>query len=332
MTDTGVRVLREFLYVDSDKVRAILGQLDEGVREELQRTERATKSTSAGTRAFAWHQRENLDEARVSRSLADSNFPELEQMLEAEGLLCDLSDKLSAADNWLDDDWRRDAPPGALIRITLRGMLFDARYVAQVLSGYASVVAGLQGIGVMKGSPGSKTQERQARTSDPQIEDNIPLFAPVDAGESKVNRSYLQAIVRIAKGAFTQGFHLLLLPDDGADYAVTARLEEGRRYLDSTPEILISRYGIEPQEWTLVGSVGHYPSKDAGEPPPFADVTGGTGTVSRTRMADVVQTVVRHLAATGLVDLPRYPSFSVVPIAVYRSTSIGREIGNDLAI
>lgn len=332
MTNGGVRVLREFLYVDSDKVNALLGQLMEGVPEEARQTDRSLRSTGGGARGFAWHQDDRGGEAQVQRSLADANFPELERILESEKIVTDLSDVLAESSSWLETGWREDCPPGSLVRVELRGTLFDARYVAQQLAGYASVVAGAQGMGIMPGKPGTKTQEKNARTSDPQIEDSIPLFAAVEADQGqKISRDFLQAIVRMSKGLFTEGLHLILRPDDDSEFAVTARLEEGRRYLDTSPEILFARYGLDPQTWTLVGSVGHYPERQLAEMSPIEDVMDGTQ-VSRIRAAQGITAILRYLGVLGFADLPRYPSFSVVPIAVYRTTTIGSEPGKSLTL
>lgn len=325
-------MLREFLYMDSAKVRALLGQLSEGVPEEARDTNRSAHSTGGGARGFAWHQADRTEETQVQRSLADSSFPELERILEAEKILVDLSDVLVNSRAWTESEWRNATPPGSLVRIALGGWLFDTRYVTQLLAGFGSVMAGAQGLGVIPGKPGTRTQEKQGRAPEPQIEDTIPLFAAVDDGQGqKIGREYLQSIVRISKGLFTPGLHLILMPDDTAEFAVTARLEEGRRYLDTSPEILFARYGIERQTWTLVGIIGHYPEDLGDSELVIQDIMDGDQ-ISRIRAAQSINAVMKRLGIQGFADLPRYPSFSVVPLAVYRTVNIGSGPGTSLAL
>ena len=105
---------------------------------------------------------------------------------------------------------------------------------------------------------------------------------------------------------------------------ISARLEPGRRFLDSSPEILFSRYGLAQQEWTVVGIVGQLGSRIM--PDEVDDVTNDDGTsVNRGKFVDLVG---RFLGSTaGLVDLPQDPGFSIIPLAVYRG--IGHSMNID---
>jgi hypothetical protein len=49
-------VLREFLYVDTDKVRSMLAQIEGGIAEEARETERRDKRTEAGVKGVGLHQ------------------------------------------------------------------------------------------------------------------------------------------------------------------------------------------------------------------------------------------------------------------------------------
>jgi hypothetical protein len=108
---------------------------------------------------------------------------------------------------------------------------------------------------------------------------------------------------------------------------VSARLEEGRSFLDSEVDVLFARYGVGLQEWTLVGIIGHHGTSedvdfdDAG----FMD----DDHVVRSRFSEYVSRFTKLLGQFGLIDLVQAPAFSVVPIAVYRVLN-PRSFSNEL--
>ena len=89
--------------------------------------------------------------------------------------------------------------------------------------------------------------------------------------------------------------------------------------MDSEPDILFARYGTGKQDWTMVGMIGHYAQPEPG------DLDNGafssTDRIMRGRMADFINKFMTLMGATGFTDLPQYPGFSMVPIAVYRTIS-----------
>ena len=319
-------ILREFLYVDTDKVRAMLAQLDGGVAEEERETSSHEKRNTVGPRSVAQHLQVTGGERYTQKSLGDSIFPMLEESLESEGLLRDISEEVSDYSRWADGGLQEIAPVGSLIRVTAMGSLFDARYAASVFAAFASASIGLQGMGVDLGSvasnipPGKGKAGQKPRpvktaptASEWQIEDAIPDFQ----GLGGVDGNALRAIIRMARGLFAPGLHMNLSPVVTGDVLINARLQEGRQYLDSEADILFARYGTEPQEWTLVGSVGSYGPEDV-EVPNF-DFVNSDGTMNRRNFADGINGLMKYMGGMGFVDLPQNPGFSVIPFAVYRT-------------
>ncbi|MFJ9941310.1 DUF6414 family protein [Streptomyces erythrochromogenes] len=317
-------ILREFLYVDTDKVRAMLAQLDGGIAEESRQTERTEKRTTVGPRVAAQHYQGSWNEAYTNKSLGDALFPMLEDALESESLLRDISQEVSEVDNW-NGGLKRAVPPGSLVRVTAMGSLFDTRYVAASFSAFASVNAGLQGIGVTlgentpqqpKGKQGKGNPQRQRphQVSEAAL-DNLEAGIPDFPGVEGVTGELLRSFVRISKGVFTPGLHVNLSPAAGV--LISARLQEGRQYLDGEADILLSRYGAEPQEWTLVGSVGSYGTEETELPDQnfMKDETA----IDRGAFAAAMNSQMRSLGRIGFIDLPQHPGFSLIPFAVYRS-------------
>lgn len=320
-------ILREFLYVDTDKVRGMQAQLDGGIAEEERQTNKSDKKTEFGAKSLGAHSRGWGEENYIQKSLGDALFQFLEETLDSQGLLRDLSDELSDPDFWYSDDFREKVPPGALVRITAMGSLFDARYAASLLAGYATTYSGLQNLGVVPAtSKKSPTGNHQGSRNNPvanhidQPEDLIPEFGPVpQTGGPNIDAKYLRSIVKVARGMFTPGLHLNLSPANNDQFIVGARLQEGRRFLDSETEILFARYGVGKQLWTLVGSIGHYARPEDRLMPEDPGLVNDQNQVIRIRFADYVNSFMRFLGSLGFADIPQYPSFSMVPLAVYRS-------------
>jgi len=321
-------LLRDFLYVDADKVRGLLAQLDEGIVEGSTEMEHSEKLSGAGFKGLAEHSQRWGSERTVQKSLGDALFPTLEQALESLGLMRDISEELSHPDFW-GVSMRDRFPPGALVRITALSALFDARYVAATLAAFATSWQGLLNVGAVEAAPpavtrkggqgGQRSQQRKGTpdTEPRNIEDDIPDVA-FNFGGDNLPREYLQGIVRVARGMFTPGLHLNMRPTGIDSHVVTARLQEGRQFLDGDSEVLFARYGAGMQEWTLVGSVGHYGQavdSSAIEDPGLVDPGGK---VNRARFSTFVNDFLSHIGTLGFIDVPAEPGFSVVPLAVYR--------------
>ncbi|GLP71709.1 hypothetical protein TUSST3_83280 [Streptomyces sp. TUS-ST3] len=315
-------ILREFLYVDTDKVRALLAQLDGGIAEESRETERRERKTTIGPRSAAQHLQGTGSESYTNKSLGDALFPMLEEALESELLLHDISEEASQVDLWRTGELKKKYPPGSLVRITTLGSLFDTRYAASAFAAFGHVNVGLQGIGaspseeVQRTSKGKQPQQRprpvkKAEGDNSQLEDAIPDFPAVGGTDGNTLRSF----VRISKGVFTPGLHINLSPATGA--LVSARLQEGRQYLDTEAEILFARYGTEPHEWTLVGSIGSYGTEETELPD--MDFYHADGSIDRGRFAEAMNAQMRNLGRIGFIDLPQHPGFSLIPFAAYRT-------------
>ncbi|MFJ3519544.1 hypothetical protein [Streptomyces sp. NPDC090131] len=302
----------------------MLAQLDGGIAEESRQTDRTEKRTTVGPRVAAQHYQGSWSEAYTNKSLGDALFPTLEEALETEGLLQDISQEVSDATQWDSGGLKRSVPPGSLVRVTAMGSFFDTRYVASAFSGFASVNAGLHGLGMSpgettppnsKGKQGQGQRQRTPKRAEPantdELESKIPDF-PAVAG---INGETLRAFIQISRGVFSPGLHINLTPANGV--LISARLQEGRQYLDSEADILLARYGAEPQHWTLVGSIGSYGTEET-ELPNQEFIKEDSG-IDRGAFAGAMNSQMRSLGRVGFVDLPQHPGFSLIPFAVYRS-------------
>ncbi len=322
-------VLREFLYVDTDKVRGMLAQLDGGVFVEERETTRDDKRSQAGVSRFVQHYQTWGSERQIQKSLGDALFPTLEDTLEVQGVIMDISRELADPAYWTATRLHAEVPPGTIVRITGPGSLFDARYIAATFAGFATAYQGLQGLNFVpqppqpqatrgRKQPNKKKDEPRGERQS-QLEDGVPELG-IQAEETGFDSDTLRAIIRVSRGIFAPGLHLNLFPTSDDRYTVGARLQEGRAFLDSDPDVLFARYGVGQQEWTLVGTVGHYATADEGAETQKPDLVGADENVQRARFATGVNAFLGQLGASGFTDLPQHPGFSVVPLAVYRIT------------
>lgn len=323
-------VFREFLYADLDRARSLFAQRLGGVPEHSRVTDSAFKHFSLGVARYLGAGTENKVESHEERSLLDALFPALEALLETEQWLTDISDIIASATGDVND-LTRLVQPGSIVRMTCTGQLFDPQYIAQVLGGTSAAVRGLHGLEASTGgsTPASRAKGKPpkpadhggrppaSRPSDPaQLEDLIESFSPDALGG--VGPDMFRAVIRIARGMFSPGLHMQMSSSGRVGWTAIARLERGRRYLDAEPEVLFSRYGITPQEWTVVGTIGHFAARpQPGASPDFPDFTTD-GRISRAKFVEGLNTFLAMIATQGLSDAPAYPGFSIIPLAVYR--------------
>lgn len=326
--------LRDYLYVDLDKVSGLASQLYDGVPSRATKVA-ARQKQFEGNLKFIKGTSGSAAEDSVERTLGDTLFKDLETDLESLGLLNDVSGELGLSQTW--DSIEDIVSPGRILRITAPGTLFQPAQMSEAIVGLATAALGISELGVGEAgavqprpvppkakSDAQKRADRAARQSpvEPRFpEDLLPAGETVPV--MNVPRSQLSGMIRVARGIFGEGVHLHLRPAGPEGPIVSARLEEGRRFLDSSPEVMISRYGLSEQEWTVVGFVGQLGAvltDKRGMDPMNAD-----GSVNRAKFVDLVGELFQQTA--GLVDVPKAPGFSLIPMALYRS--IGESISSE---
>jgi len=316
-------LLREYIYVDVDKVRGLVSQMSDGIPESAKTIERKEKDAQAKHSWIGGFGQRSIDEESVERSMGDSLFKILEEELESLGLLQDLSSEMS--DPEVGPTVAKGLRPGSLVRITAPGTLFHPGQLSDAMVGIVTAAFGLsQVVSAGEGQdPLNLAKPRkgppQRKTNDPKIggpEDALLVFPEEIPLMEGITRSFIAGIIQFVRGSFSDGVHLQLRPQGIHGAIITARLEDGRRFMDSTPEVLFSRYGLGEQEWTVVGTVGQLGEVHDHN---FESVAGEEGRMNRAAMVKVIETFLGIAGDVGLVDSPAPPGFSVVPLAVYRA-------------
>lgn len=353
MTDSpGVgasRLLRDYLYVDVDKVKSIAGQLDSGVPEEARLTAKDLSRTSIGWRTFFSYTPESSEESYVQRSMLDSLFPELEELLEQDWLK-DISEEFAATESDPVETLREIRPEGSLFRLTADGYLFDTRYLASLFANFSITMNGFQNFEKAQeelvqsmakqaeGAPPKKAPPKKRPDLAPAVEDVVALEEAIEefAPQHGMSPNLLRGMVHTARGAFTPGLQLFMANQDGLDtMSLVAHLAENGRYLAADPRAIAARYGFQPQRWTIVATVGHY-----SEPPENAAIASATTALEnqqsegfrRELFVRTINNSIRDMGGSGLIDLPQHPGMAAIPLAVYRAVEGGPPLGNVSAI
>lgn len=162
-----------------------------------------------------------------------------------------------------------------------------------------------------------KSRRNPVETEHKQLEDDIP-DVDIHFGDDSVSRELLRGMVQLSRGMFAPGLHLNMSPTGVDSHVVTARLQEGRQFLDGESDVLFARYGAEAQSWTLVGSIGHYGTTSEGVAD-GARLVDEDDNVNRSAFVSFVNSFMSYIGTLGFVDAPSEPGFSVVPLAVYRA-------------
>ncbi|WP_030524865.1 DUF6414 family protein [Nocardia rhamnosiphila] len=310
-------VLREYLYVDLDKVKGLASQLYEGIPEATEESNKKVSSGQLGSRSFAFVGAGRESDVMNRKDIVDALFPAMERDLEAEGYLEDISTVLSLAENFDSGVVSKDYPPGSIVRISSPGRLVDPRYFARTMAGFATAANGLhllnpdQQVQVRPpgkrgaGRPRNTTKSEDLDESIPDIPDNV-----------EISTQTVRGMVKIMRGVYPEGVSMLLNPAGVEGPSISIRLQEGRQHLDAEPETLFARYGLGLQEWTVVGTIGyHAQGPDSSVPIEF---TEADNVINRGKLTAFVNNFLEGMSAIGLVQMAQAPGFSVVPIAVYR--------------
>jgi len=331
--------LRDYLYLDVDRVKSIAGQLDQGVEEGRSFSRRASKKAVIGWEKFLSFTPESGTESTIQRSMLDSLFPDLESSLEAT-LMRDISDEFGDTEVPAYETVREKCPEGSLVRLTAPGYLFDSTYLGSSLVNLSTAINGYQWVcyELLKAALKEAGEESANELADldflqssllkgeeEEYERSLHEFIP----EFGYTANFLRAIVRTTRGILPPGLNLVSFSAQGkVQMTANTRLQRERRYLEADPDIIGSRFGATPQDWTVVGTVGHYSQlpaeiglthKSAIETlHDFQEGAKQATEFSRANFLKEVTKMLSELGRLGFLNVPQHPGMTIIPMAIYR--------------
>jgi hypothetical protein len=306
-----VPTLRDLLYLDRQRVRQLLAQVDGGVLEKI--VERATEGTRRRSGATLLKTvdlqreltRDAFEETTVSLEdalldLLMSSLDELEWITYVDGL--------DDPERWTSGEVHAQLTPGALLRLVGPTQILDPAFIKSVVdrSMTAMETMALFAEGGLAAANRSKSDRtRLARVAATKLMGGLSPDAARQVGDVFV-------------AFFGEGMVVRHLPcgEDDRSNAFVGPLSDEPSYLSDTRSALFSKYGSAPSDWTLVAQVATVPD----EMSPAGDEVDedDEGALDRAHFEALAVNILRGLEDAGLTGAPAFPTITVTPIALYR--------------
>jgi hypothetical protein len=306
--------LRDFIYVDVDRVRSLLAQLAGGVVEGS--VERLTKSQEAraGGSIFGLFElgggllRERATEQ--TKSLQDALFLLFEDAASQSGLF-DLSVDLSDPSAWADGTAHAGLQPGQLLRVTAPTRILDAQHFRERLERFAEWPALVTSFAMSDQLSSIKSPKERERRVQAQVAQE---FGPLDGIKKIGDFVNIFLAGQIALRQFPCGVGT---PKFGLSGTLLGR----PGYLQEEREALFAKYGSLVTEWTVVSQVATVPTEGGGRTELEVGelVTGDE--IDRASMEDAAAQVMQVMESLGVAEGPAFPTVTVTPLAVFREFS-----------
>jgi hypothetical protein len=326
-----VRKVREFLYVDLQRIRSYYAQLNRGIIESVISRETDAKEGEAQAKLLGFGGSGGFSREREreeSRSLQDLSYVIFEELFEKEGLIKDIDDLADDADSWANASVHESLNDGDIVRYTGLVQVLDPAFtqsrIEQVVR-FASAIMGMQ-VGQQPELPGSPPTRKGGSTkagkpgrSAEAVREEVKE-ALLESAFGGISIAQIKDIAS-AVGAFTNetiSVRVLPLGTDQLNYHFAGTLLSRSDYIQQEREPLFARYGSLLEDWTVVMQIARIPrSREAA--PNMEDATMvRDGAVDRPAFEDMVLKLVRLFESQGFAEGPRFPAIPVTILAIYR--------------
>ena len=156
-----IRKVREFLYVDHERIRSYYSQLNRGVIESV--IARGSQNVSGGVAAQLFGfgpsvSGERQREIEESRSLQDLNYVIFEELFEKENLIKEITDYADELSVWESGEIYTSIDEGQILRYTGNLQILDPAFVQERFSQFGKLASAITGFQVgpqepQRGSP-----------------------------------------------------------------------------------------------------------------------------------------------------------------------------------
>lgn len=298
--------LRDFVYLDVDRVKSLLAQLEEGLLLDRSDTVSTSGSIEAGAKInipLLAHfggtgQYVTTNQSIETRTLHDHVYNYMEKMLINNNRITVLPDDFSAQDIRENDIRQQLSPVGYLLsrgKIQIR----DMRVITDLVSDINEMQLALARIAASASFANLDKNERQKR---------------IHAIEKQNRSQHLDTqlhkdIMKLLDKFYRDRLIIRLMPFDDGDIRIVGPLRES--YLRDSISDIRFKYGFSPRDdWTVFAQVAAIP--EAGS---------ATANFAQNFTVDLEAAIEQLFgAATDIEAMQRiaYPEIAVTPIAIYR--------------
>jgi stalled ribosome alternative rescue factor ArfA len=308
--------VKEFLYVDVDRTRSLLAQLQGGLVESLtsesaSTTEGAASASFFGIGGSGGYSREARHQE--SRSFQEMVFVAFEALADEQDLIANLGPEVRQVEAWDSGAVHRGLAAGQLVRITCDVQLLDGALFRQRLERFDKMVDGILALtgGV---TPRNSTPKQRALMSS-------TAKAALMGGVSSVQLSAMSDFVEAFVGE-SISFRALACGADHLAHGFGGTLLGRAEYIQEERESLLSRYGTVASNWTCVMQVAAIPEENVegeDESEVVEEEDAAAGGIDRAGMESMVLSLLGLMENMGVMEGPRWPTISVTPLAIYRT-------------
>lgn len=284
LPETEIADLREYIYVDENRVRSLLAQLGNGVLVDREISNSRSKRLQIGLKGLGFAgESTNSDTERLAT--ADLHVSMFEEDATALGMLSDVSDQVTKPKNWKQGKLRKSLEPGMLLRLTAPTQLFDPESIVDVL----------RGLDVFQDEDDDEFTRTLAMADSlygKSLALSIRPTDPPDPGCAFLGLiSHAQAFLGLQRD--------LLFSRLGPEAPLLTSIVQIAR--------VPTERDTEPPAMQRLEELGRQISNT------------GVDNIDRKLLDDMMVQMMRIVEDTGLRSAPKWPSIAVVPLAIYRN-------------
>lgn len=310
---------REFLYVDTQRVKSFLAHIEGGLVEQTKagHTDNVKADAQAKLLGFGGGGGYSHDWKREEqKSLQDVVFSLFEDTADESGYITDATEQYYDPSKWADGSVQNALQAAQLIRVTCEVQMLDGGLFESRLDRFLSMADHLSRLGV-------KTDDLKpikGKTVEKQKEELLKKARAEILGT--VSEDYIKAMSGFIQSFLGDDIAMRALPcgEKYLEFGFSGALLNRADYIQDEREHLFSRYGTYMSNWTCVLQVATVPVQEDHKTTIEGDVNFmlSSGTISRAATERGASDLLGVMEGIGLLDGPRWPTVSVTPLGIYR--------------
>ena len=298
--------LKDFIYMDIDRIRSFTSQLYEGIPESIDSKngkEQDVKGNVKGSVPFLGGGgveggllfRKETTETKSLQNYIYTLFENKLSDLEKFKVL----NEMFGEEEWGNGIVRNDLKETDFIKITANVKIFDYEYLDNTFKMIKELPEIITELSLMNSNKSERKQAKKQMLKEMGVLDWSNIINPMS---EFINTMY-------------KGIISLKIYPAGTDSTPYLLGRLTKKYLQYDRENLLFQYGTEPnQKWTIVGQISSIPDdKDVTAEEPQQ----GAG-YNMMDMENMMEHLLKLMVNTGLKFSVSYPSIGIIPLAIYR--------------
>jgi hypothetical protein len=326
-----VRNVREFLYVDHQRIRSYYSQINRGVIESVISRGESNISGEVGAKLFGFGPSGSYErgtQREESRSLQDLNYIIFEELFEQEGLIEDITDRANDIVKWKDGSLHSSIEEGDIVKYTGNIQILDPEFTSSRLTQFGRLVSAFVGMMVGAQAPesavppvrqgGSTKPARRPRSAE---EMRAALVAEkLTELSGGVSLEQLGSLGNLVDAYTNSSIIARAMPfgPEHPEFHFAGTLLSRNEYIQPEREALFGRYGTRLNDWTMVMQVARIPPPETPQLPDFNRSFTDGGALTRGVLENMISGIVSYMEGVGIGEGAQYPAMAVTVLAIYR--------------